>query len=180
DVRAHPRGGEEFFEETQEKGVLFTRGNIAEIVPGPKGLLLRGEDTLLGEVFEREFDLAVLSIGMGPSTDAKSLSSLLKISLDKDGFFLEAHVKLRPYDTAVKGIFIAGACSGPKDIEDSINHGRASAVKLFGFLNLGYAFVDPFISVVNEKRCSGCRMCEKACVASAIKYDEERKVVRTE
>ena len=66
DVRAHPRGGEEFFEETQEKGVLFTRGNIAEIIPGPKGLLLRGEDTLLGEAFEREFDLAVLSIGMSP------------------------------------------------------------------------------------------------------------------
>ncbi len=58
DVRAHPRGGEEFFEDTQEKGVLFTRGNVAEIVPVDKGLLVRGEDTLLGEVFEREFDLA--------------------------------------------------------------------------------------------------------------------------
>ncbi|MGD0661920.1 MAG: CoB--CoM heterodisulfide reductase iron-sulfur subunit A family protein [Syntrophorhabdales bacterium] len=180
DVRAHPRGGEEFYEDTQEKGVLFTRANVAEIIPGPQGLLVRGEDTLFGESFEREFDLAVLSVGMSPSADNRHISSLLKISLDKDGFFLEAHVKLRPYDTALKGIFIAGACSGPKDIEDSINQGRASAIKLFGLLNLGYAFVDPFISVVNEKRCSGCRMCEQACVASAIKYDEERRVVRTE
>jgi heterodisulfide reductase subunit A2 len=180
DVRAHPRGGEEFFEDTQEKGVLFTRGNIGEIIPSSKGLVLRGEDTLLGEPFEREFDLAVLSIGMSPSLSSQALSSLLKITLDKDRFFLEAHIKLRPFDTAVKGIFIAGSCSGPKDIEESINHGRASALKLYGFLNLGYAFVEPFVSYVDPKRCSGCRMCEKACVANAIKYDEDKRVVHVE
>jgi len=180
DVRAHPRGGEEFFEDTQEKGVLFTRGNIAEIIPGPHGLLVRGEDTLLAEPFEREFDLAVLSIGMSPPVDNQLISSLLKITLDKDKLFLEAHVKLRPFDTAVKGIFIAGTCSGPKDMEEAINHGRASAVKLFGFLNLGYAFVDPFIAMVDVKRCSGCRMCEKACVAKAIKYDDVQRIARVE
>ena len=180
DVRAHPRGGEEFFEDTQEKGVLFTRGNVAEIIPTKEALLVRGEDTLLAETFEREFDLAVLSVGMSPAEDNRNISSLLKISLDKDKFFLEAHVKLRPYDTALKGIFIAGTCSGPKDIEESINHGRASAVKLFGFLNLGYAYTEPFISAVNEKRCSGCRMCEQACVAKAIKFDEAKRVVRVE
>ncbi len=180
DVRAHPRGGEEFYEDTQEKGVLFTRASIAEIVPTPTGLLLRGEDTLLGESFEREFDLAVLSIGMSFPTDSQKLASLLKISLDKDKFFLEAHIKLRPFDTAVKGIFIAGSCSGPKDVEESINHGRASALKLYGFLNLGYAFVDPFISHVDPKRCSGCRMCEQACFSKAIKYDEEKRVVHVE
>ena len=180
DVRAHPRGGEEFFEETQEKGVLFTRGNISEITPGPKGLVLRGEDTLFGEFFEREFDLVVLSIGMSSAVDSQLISSLLKITLDKDKFFLEAHIKLRPFDTAVKGIFIAGSCSGPKDVEESINHGRASALKLYGFLNLGYAFVDPFISWVDPKRCSGCRMCERACVAKAIKYDEEKRIVHVE
>jgi heterodisulfide reductase subunit A len=180
DVRAHPRGGEEFYEDTQEKGVLFTRASIGEIVPTPTGLLLRGEDTLLGECFEREFDLAVLSIGMSFPTDSQKLASLLKISLDKDKFFLEAHIKLRPFDTAVKGIFIAGSCSGPKDVEESINHGKASALKLYGFLNLGYAFVDPFISHVDPKRCSGCRMCEQACFSKAIKYDEDKRVVHVE
>jgi heterodisulfide reductase subunit A len=122
DVRAHPRGGEEFFEDTQEKGVLFTRANIGEIVPSPSGVLLRGEDTLFGETFEREFDLVVLSAGMSPPETSKEMASLFKISLDKDRFFLEAHIKLRPFDTAVKGIFIAGSCSGPKDVEESINH----------------------------------------------------------
>jgi heterodisulfide reductase subunit A len=180
DVRAHPRGGEEFFEDTQEKGVLFTRGNVAEIIPTPGALLVRGEDTLFGETFEKEFDLAVLSVGLSPAFDNHAISSLLKISLDKDKFFLEAHVKLRPYDTALKGIFIAGACSGPKDIEESINHGRASAVKLFGFLNLGYAYTEPFISVVDDKRCSGCRMCEQACVAKAIKFDAAKRIVHVE
>jgi heterodisulfide reductase subunit A2 len=180
DMRAHPRGGEEFFEDTQEKGVLFTRANIAEIIPEPEGIVLRGEDTLLGEMFEREFDLVVLSIGMSFPATSRDIASLLKISLDKDKFFLEAHIKLRPFDTAVKGIFIAGSCSGPKDVEESINHGRASALKLYGFLNLGYAFVDPFISFVDPKRCSGCRMCEQACVAKAIKYDEDKHVVHVE
>jgi heterodisulfide reductase subunit A len=180
DVRAHPRGGEEFFEETQEKGALFTRGNVAEIVPGPKGLLVRGEDTLLGELFEREFDLAVLSVGMSPPADSAAVASLMKITLDKDRFFLEAHVKLRPYDTAVKGIFIAGTCSGPKDMEEAINHGRASGVKLYGFLSAGFAAVDPFVAVVDIKRCSGCRMCERACVAKAIKFDEAARVVHVE
>jgi heterodisulfide reductase subunit A len=180
DVRAHPRGAEEFFEDTQEKGVLFTRANVAEIIPTPQGLVVRGEDTLFGESFEREFDLAVLSIGMAPPKDSKDVANLLKISLDKDKFFLEAHIKLRPFDTAVKGIFIAGSCSGPKDVEESINHGRASALKLYGFLNLGYAFVDPFISIVDPKRCSGCRMCEQACVAKAIKFDAEKRIVHVE
>ncbi len=180
DVRAHPKGGEEFFEDTQEKGVLFTRANVAEIIPTPTGVVIRGEDTLFGETFERRFDLVVLSIGMSPPEDSKLIANLLKITLDKDQFFLEAHIKLRPFDTAVKGIFIAGSCSGPKDVEESINHGRASAVKLFGFLNLGYAYVDPFISWVDPKRCSGCRMCEQACVAKAIKYDEEKRIVHVE
>lgn len=180
DVRAHPRGGEEYFEYIQEKGVLFTRGNVAEIIPEEKTLIIRGEDTLLGEVYEKEFDLVVLSTGMSSTPDSKALGQLLKISLDKDGFFLEAHIKLRPFDTAVKGIFIAGSCSGPKDTEESINHGRASALKLFGMLNLGYAFVEPFISYVDPKRCSGCRQCEEACIAKAIKYDEALRIVKVE
>ena len=180
DVRAHPRGGEEYFEDTQEKGVLFTRGNIAEIIPESRGLLLRGEDTLLTMLFEREFDLAVLSIGMSPPLDNQYIASLLKITLDKDKFFLEAHPKIRPYDTALKGIFIAGTCSGPKDIEESINHGRASAIKLYGLLNLGYTFVEPFIALVDTKRCSGCRACEQTCVAKAIKFDESRRVAHVE
>ncbi|MCX7966559.1 MAG: CoB--CoM heterodisulfide reductase iron-sulfur subunit A family protein [Syntrophorhabdaceae bacterium] len=180
DVRAHPRGGEEYFESLQEKGVLFTRGNVAEIIPTDKNIIIRGEDTLLGEVYEKEFDLVVLSIGMSTAFDSRALGQLLKISLDKDGFFLEAHIKLRPFDTAVKGIFIAGSCSGPKDTEESINHGRASALKLFGMLNLGYAFVEPFISYVDPKRCSGCRQCEEACIAKAIKFDEKLRVVKVE
>jgi len=180
DVRAHSRGGEEYFEDTQEKGVLFTRANIAEINPSPAGILIRGEDTLFGETFEREFDLVVLSIGMSPPVDNRLIASLLKITLDKDKFFLEAHIKLRPFDTAVKGIFIAGSCSSPKDVEESLNHGRAAAVKLFGFLNLGHAAVDPFISFVDPKRCSGCRMCEQACVAKAITFDVTKRVARVE
>jgi len=180
DVRSHPRGGEEFYEDTQEKGVFFTRANISEIIPEKTGVILRGEDTLLGMPFEREFDLVILSIGLSYPEDGHEIANLLKITLDKDGFFLEAHPKLRPYDTALKGIFIAGSCSGPKDMEESINHGRASAVKLYGLLNLGYTFVEPFIANVDTKRCSGCRVCEQVCVAKAINFDGNLHIVRVE
>ena len=180
DVRAHPKGGEEYYEEIQKMGVLFTRGVVAEIVPKEKALLVRGEDTLLSEVFEKEFDLVILSIGMSSEIGNRQISQLLKVSLDKDGFFLEAHIKLRPFDTAVKGIFIAGCCSGPKDVEESINQGRASALKLFGMLNKGYTFLEPFIADVSEKRCSGCRMCEMVCVANAIRYEPIKKVAKVE
>ena len=114
DVRSHPKGGEEFFEDTQEKGVLFTRSKLPRSVLSPEELVLRGEDTLFGEPFEREFDLAVLSIGMSAPVDSKLIATLLKITLDKDKFFLEAHIKLRPFDTAVKGIFIAGHVQDPR------------------------------------------------------------------
>ncbi len=180
DVRSHPRGGEEFYEDTQDKGVLFTRASISEIISETHSLILRGEDTLLAMPFEKEFDYVVLSIGISPPEDGKEVAGHLKITLDKDNFFLEAHPKLRPYDTALKGIFIAGTCSGPKDMEESINHGRASAVKLYGLLNMGYTFIEPFVASVDPKRCSGCRMCEQACVAKAIKFHEDLHIVKVE
>jgi len=65
-------------------------------------------------------------------------------------------------------------------MEEAINHGRASGVKLYGFLSAGFAAVDPFVAVVDIKRCSGCRMCERACVAKAIKFDEAARVVHVE
>ena len=89
DVRSHPKGGEEYFEDTQEKGVLFTRSNIAEIIPGPKGLLLRGEDTLFGEPFEREFDLVVLSIGMSSPVDSKNIAHFSRLPSIRTNFFLK-------------------------------------------------------------------------------------------
>ncbi len=180
DVRAHPRGGEEFYEKVQEKGVIFTRSNVPEIIPKKEGILLRGEDTLTGETFEREFDLVVLSLGIGPPEDGKKISQILKIPLDKDGFFLEAHPKMRPFDTPIKGIFIAGGCSGPKDVEESITQGRAAAFKLFSLINMGYALIEPQVATVFTERCSGCRLCERVCPASAIVYDHRSRVIRIE
>ncbi|MCS7281020.1 MAG: CoB--CoM heterodisulfide reductase iron-sulfur subunit A family protein [Desulfobacterota bacterium] len=176
DVRAHPKGGEEFYEEVQRKGVIFTRSNVSEIISTKSGVLIRGEDTLSGEIFERLFDLVILSVGIGPREDAKRISQLLKIPLDKDGFFLEAHAKLRPFETPLKGIYISGCSSGPKDVEESINHGRAAALKVFSLINQGFVSIEPYIAKVNEKRCSGCRMCEEVCVAKAIVYESTKRV----
>lgn len=180
DMRAHTKGAEEFYEELQGKGVIFTRASISELVPTGEGVLVRGEDTLLSEVFERVFDLVVLSVGMVPAEDAKYLASILHIPLDKDGFFLEAHPKLRPLESPVRGIFLAGSASGPKDAEESIVHGRASAAKLFSLLRKGQTFLDPFVASVWERRCSGCRMCESVCIFRAISWDEERRKAKVQ
>jgi heterodisulfide reductase subunit A len=180
DMRAHPKGAEELYEQLQREGVIFTRAAISEVVPLREGVVLRGEDTFLSQVFEKVFDWVVLSCGLVPAEDAREIASLLHVPLDKDGFFLEAHPKLRPLESPVKGILLAGSASGPKDIEESIASGRACAARLFTLLSKGYTLLDPFFASVSEKRCSGCRVCEAVCVFRAIRWDEERRKVRVD
>lgn len=180
DLRADKKGAEEFYEACQRKGVMFTRSNVAEITHDGDCVILRGEDTLTGEVFEKKFDLVILSTGIMPPPDGERIAQILKIPLDKDGFFLEAHPKLRPFETQKKGIFIAGCCSGPKDVEECIAFGRAAALKLFSMLNTGYSELEPYVAEVEKERCSGCRICEEVCVPKAISYEQQMRVVKVD
>jgi len=127
DVRTFGKGGEEFYDEARAKGVRYRRGNISEIIRRGDRVVLLAEDTLLRQPIEFEADLVVLAVGMEPRSDTAALSSLLKLPRSSDGFFLEAHPKLRPVDTAVDGVFLAGCCQGPKDIPDTIAQAKAAA-----------------------------------------------------
>jgi heterodisulfide reductase subunit A len=89
--------------------------------------VVRAEDTLLGQPIEVEADLVVLAVGLVPRDDAGKVAELLHLSRSDDGFFKETHPKLRPTDTEVEGLFMAGCCQGPKDIPDAVAQAKAAA-----------------------------------------------------
>jgi heterodisulfide reductase subunit A len=140
-------------------------------------LIVKAEDTLLGETFEEEADLVVLATGMRPARDAAELGKMLHISSGADGFFLEAHPKLGPVETTTDGIFLAGCAVGPKDITDSISQGHAAAVKASIPLFLGRVSKEPLVANIDEEVCAGCGLCESSCEFGALVLDARRKVM---
>ena len=127
DIRAFGKGFEEFYDRVREEGVVYRRGNPSEVIRSGDRLLVRAEDTLLGERVEVPADLVVLAVGMAPRSDAASVREMLDLKQDSNGFFLEDHPKLRTVESGVPGIFLAGCCQGPKDIPDTVAHAKAAA-----------------------------------------------------
>jgi heterodisulfide reductase subunit A len=168
DVRAFGKGFEEFYDRVRMEGVRYRRGNASEIYRKGERLAVRAEDTLLSETLEVEADLVMLAVGMVPRHDVKDVASLLKLSRSPDGFFLEAHPKLRPIDTTTEGVFLAGTCQGPKDITDTVAQAKAAASSALIPLSRGRVKVESIVSVVNEGICSGCGICEGLCAYGAL------------
>jgi heterodisulfide reductase subunit A len=127
DIRAFGKGFEEFYDRVREEGVLYRRGNPSEIIRRGEMVVVRAEDTLLGEPIEVEADLVVLAVGMLPRRDAGAVAELLHLNLGQDGYFLEEHPKMSIVESGVPGVFLAGCCQGPKDIPDTVAHAKAAA-----------------------------------------------------
>lgn len=180
DIRAFGKGYEEFYDRIKGEGVNFRRGLASEVYqkPGSDRLVVRAEDTMLGEPYELEADLVVLAIGLRPADGAEKMVRLLKLSQSADKFFLEAHPKLRPVDTAVDGVFIAGCCQGPKDIPDSVSQAKAASSASLIYLGSGKAKLEAITSEISEELCSGCRTCEELCPYGALEYDLEEAIMR--
>jgi heterodisulfide reductase subunit A2 len=177
DVRAYGKGFEEFYDQTREAGVLYRRGNPSEIIQRGDQVVVRAEDTLLGELVEVEADLVVLAVGMVPRKDTDAVAGLLKLARSADGFFLEAHPKLRPVETAMAGLFLAGTCQGPKDISETITQARAAASAALIPLMRGTVPVEAATSFVDEELCAGCNQCAQVCTFSALSLHPIRKVM---
>jgi heterodisulfide reductase subunit A len=177
DVRAYGKGFEEFYDSVRESGVLYRRGNPSEIIRKGDKLLVRAEDTLLGEEVEVEADLVVLAVGMVPRQDTNAIAGLFKLSRSADGFLLEAHPKLRPVDTAVAGVFLAGCCQGPKDITESIAQARAAASAAMIPLMRGQVTVEAATSFIDEDLCAGCGQCATVCSFGALSLHPVRGVM---
>ncbi len=126
DIRAFGKGYEEFYDRVQKDKVIFRRGNPSEIYKRGDSLVIRGEDTLLGEPYEEEADLVVLATGLVPRADAQQISKLLGLSHTPEGFFKEAETK-ETIATSRVGIFLAGCCQSPKDIPDTVAHASGAA-----------------------------------------------------
>ncbi len=177
DVRAFGKGFEDFYDDVRQQGVVYRRGNPSEIVRKGERVVVRAEDTLLGEPVEVEADLVVLAVGMTPRADNAQVAGLLKLARSADGFFLEAHPKLRPVDTAMAGIFLAGSCQGPKDISETIAHARAAASAAMIPLMRGRVPVEAATSFIDELMCSGCNQCAQVCSFSALQLHPVRGVM---
>jgi heterodisulfide reductase subunit A len=176
DIRAHGKGYEEFYRRVQEEGVVFIRGKAAEITESDNGkLTVTFEDTLLGKVQQIEADMVVLATALEPRKDARELARIFNIPVDKNGFFLERHPKLAPVSTVNRGVFVAGACQGPKDIPDSVAQGAAAAAEALALLSQGVVEAEPVIAEVNKDLCSGCRICISVCPYNATVFDRESK-----
>lgn len=127
DIRAFGKGFEEFYDRVRNEGVRYRRGNPSEIIKRGERLVVRAEDTLLGEQIEVEADLVVLAVGMQPRDGSEELAQALSLARGEDGYFLEQHPKLRTVESNIPGIFLAGCCQGPKDIPDTVAHAKAAA-----------------------------------------------------
>ena len=168
DIRAAGKGYEEFYRQVQEDGVKFIRGKAAEIEPVDGRLVVRAEDTLIGEQIEVPVDMVVLITPMQPSAGARELGQMAGVSVGKDGFFTELHPKLAPVSTASDGVFLAGCAQGAKDIPDSVAQASAAASKVVGLLSKDKVEIDPIKAHVIEERCSGCGECVLTCPYNAI------------
>ncbi len=174
DMRSNFKGYEEFYNRAQESGVKFIRVKLENRRitedPATKNLAVTAE-TEEGKPVSAKVEMIVLANAAIPHPAARDLAKILKLPLGKDGFFAECQPKIRPVDTEVPGIFLAGACQGLKDIPYSVAHGSAAAAQASAVLGKGKWVVEPIVARVNEEFCSGCRICESACAYNAINIE---------
>jgi heterodisulfide reductase subunit A len=138
-------------------------------------MIINLKEQLSGEDLDIPADLVVLMVGMEAREDAEQVGRLVNISRDKDGWFIESHPKLDPVATTTDGIFIAGACSSPKGITESVAQARAAVARILAKISQGEITVDAVYSEVLDRFCSGCRICNTVCPYGAIEYDAEKQ-----
>ncbi len=183
DMRTPGKGYEEFYDRLLDEGVHFVRGRVAEVTdwavhPSEQGkLVIRAEDTLAGFVRRIPVDMVILAVGLEPQANAAEIRRIFNISCSSEGWFLERHPKLAPVSTFTDGVFIAGACQGPKDIPDSVAQAGAAAAEAMALVDAGVVELEPYTASIDEKICSGCGICHSLCPYQAISKAGVNEVV---
>jgi len=175
DIRAGGKNYEEFVRRAIEQdGARYYRGRVSKITEENGKLIVRGADTLAGVPVSIEADLVVLAAAILPAQGAKELARKMNVGYDEYGFLLESHPKLRPVETAAAGVFICGACQGPKDIPESVAQASAAASKVLVMFGHKEMTRSPEIARVDEKVCAACFTCVRTCPYHAIDKAEVR------
>ncbi|MGA2307968.1 MAG: CoB--CoM heterodisulfide reductase iron-sulfur subunit A family protein [Candidatus Bathyarchaeia archaeon] len=169
DMRAFGKGYDEFYRRARDMDIDFIAGLPSEIHESPDGsLYFDVYDKGTNKLLQIRTDLVVLGTGLVPNEDLADISALLHASRSADGFLLEAHPKLKPLESAVAGVFLAGACQGPKDIPDTVAQASGAAAKALDLLSHGEIELEPLKAIVDEDLCSGCKICTSICPFLAI------------
>lgn len=163
---------EKYYKHTQENEVRFVRGRPGEVVKKGDNFIVRVEDTLKNEYLEIEADMVVLSTAMEASEGTKEIADILDISKTEDLFIKEAHPKIKPVATDVKGVFVCGTAQSPKDITDSIMQANAAAAKVSEYIHTGIE-IEPFIGVIDDEKCVLCGNCIHTCKFKAMSIEDE-------
>jgi len=176
DIRAFGKGFEEFYNRVVAEGTEFIAGRPSGVVAEGDKLVVEHEAD--GKVTRQPVDMVILSTALEPREDTEAVGRLLHISRGADGFFLEKHPKLDPVATTTGGVFVVGCCQGPKDIPDTVAQAAAAAAEVLALISRGTVEIDAATAVVDERICSGCRVCELLCPFTAISFDADKAVCR--
>lgn len=182
DMRTAFKGFEEFYRRARELGVTFVRGKPSKILEDKENnLIIRTDDTILGEPIEIKANMVILSTAGVPKAGTDNLSRILHVTRGTDGFYLESHPKLKPLDAPVDGIFYAGACQGLKDIPYSVSQGSGTAGRAATILSKKQVEIEPIVAVVDPVKClhskANCGICVKVCPYGAPSAPEHEPMV---
>ena len=175
DIRAGGKNYDEFVRRAIEQdGAEYHRGRVSKITRENGKLIVRGVDTLAGETLTIEADMVVLATAVRPADGVEQLAQILNVGYDENSFLSESHPKLRPVETNAAGVFVCGACQGPKDIPESVAQASAVAGKVLIMFSRAELSREPEIAKVNETNCAACFACVRACPYNAIEKAEIR------
>ena len=168
DVRTPGRRYDEFYMQAKNDGAVYLRGRVSKIYQEGDHLVVLGTDTIAGSNVQVDADMVVVETAMVPAAKSRETAMMFGVQCDEDGWITEAHPKLRPVETASRGIYLAGTAQGPKDIPDTVAQAGAAAAKVIIMFAHDTLESEPQISHVDISKCSGCGTCVHICPYGAL------------